>query len=416
MVVSLGIQVGDCVVTVSLVGAQECVSDSETGWSDLDVVHFDHSLLGLSERARHSHKQQVFVCVVLYSRREELCNFFGKEVSISGSIEQNWDEGDLCDSVVIEIHCRKLEESDVHTFLEMVKNEGVFDKVMIRDKCSSEENARKHTLLPELTPLQSIWIFVDDLSLLEVDVCISVDWRHLHEWLVNEGWMGDVLLQPEEPIDWISEQIRMPESVGYVRGSLLVWSWNVELVALVMVVVVIHRPLVDLLLPSLDVAWGESLPDVHFIADVSMLVAAFLVQSFVVIVDLIFVALERLCVVLDCRVNVGVDTRSSSEVRSVHFFDGVVQLLLKFEAVLKVINNVIVSLNLSFEEILFSRALDVIRTLRIPVAYVIWILFVLKEGVLLQFLESLSSLGSACQISRLLGRKCTVPVLSLSDF
>ena len=270
MVVSLSVQISNSVVSVGLVRTQESISDSEGSWNDFNMVHFDDSFLDLTQRTWDSNEQKVFLDVVLKSRWEVLGDILSQEEGISSEVVQHWEQQDIGDSVIIEVHRGEFEEFEIDTFLQVVQDDAVLDEVVVWHEDVVEEHEGQNILLPELTPFESIDIFVNNFAFLEVDIGISIDWWLLDERLVHEAWVGNILLQSEQSIDRVAQNVWMSESVGNVWVSLLVWGSDIKFVTLISVEVRVDWSLVSLLLPSLDIGWDGLLSVVHFISNVSV--------------------------------------------------------------------------------------------------------------------------------------------------
>lgn len=102
-------------------------------------------------------------------------------------------------------------------------------------------------------PLQNSGVFVNDLSLLEVQAVAGELGGHFDEGLVEVGGMVDILLELEEPVNWGSEELRMSQAIGDVLVLLLGLDGDIVLVSLAVVVVVGDWPVQSLLLPLHDV-------------------------------------------------------------------------------------------------------------------------------------------------------------------
>ena len=98
-----------------------------------------------------------------------------------------------------------------------------------RSEYSTPEVASPACTQPHTHPLQKPCVLVEDLSLLEVEGGIWVGGGLLHEGLVYEHWVVDVLLQTQQTLNWGGHELWVAQSVSQVGVPLLVGDLYVVL-------------------------------------------------------------------------------------------------------------------------------------------------------------------------------------------
>lgn len=212
-------------------------------------------------------------------------------------------------------------------------------------------------------PFQNSGVFVNNLSLLEVQAIAGELGGHLDEGLVEVGRMVDILLELEESVNWGSEELRMSQSIGDVLVLLLWLDGDIVLVSLAVVVVVGDWPVQSLLLP------------LHDVFELRLLVPRGIGDKPVLVLEgpLDFLGeispweseIGQFGRNWPVGAEIGVDAGNAALVRAVEFGDGVPDLSLDLEIMFELIDDPVVLEDLGFVMVLIKLVMDVIAGVRI---------------------------------------------------
>lgn len=212
-------------------------------------------------------------------------------------------------------------------------------------------------------PLQNAGVFVNNLSLFEVQAVTRELGGHLNEGLVEVGRMVDILFELEESVNWSSEELGMSEAIGDVLVLLLWLDGDIVLVSLSVVVVVGDWPVQPLLLPLYDVF------------ELRLLVPGGVGDKPVLVLEgpLGFFGqispgeseVGQIGSGWSVGAEVGVDARNSAFVGAVELGNGVPDLSLDLEIMFELIDDPVVLEDLGFVMILIKLVMDVLAGVRI---------------------------------------------------
>lgn len=207
-------------------------------------------------------------------------------------------------------------------------------------------------------PFQNSGVFVNNLSLLEVQAITGELGGHLDEGLVEIGRMVDILLELKEPVNWGSEELRMSQSIGDVLVFLLWLDGDIVLVSLAVVVVVGDWPVQSLLLP------------LHDVFELRLLVPRGIGDKPVLVLEgpLGFFGeispweskIGQFGRSWPVGVEIGVDAGNAALVGAVELGDGVPDLSLDLEIMFELIDDPVVLEDLGFVMVLIKLVMDVV--------------------------------------------------------
>lgn len=117
-----------------------------------------------------------------------------------------------------------------HLFVGYVGNQVGFEGQVIGDEQGDVASNGQSCQLDESDPFQHSGVFVDDLTLFEIERGTGFGTGHLDEGLVQIAWVEDIIFQFEKPVNGTPQEFRMSKSVSDVFIFLFMSPGHIVLV------------------------------------------------------------------------------------------------------------------------------------------------------------------------------------------